>query len=262
MWIETRYALLGLLLAGVANAQPTQEKPADSNSGARELFYIAGAPKDELPSIRRGAGSKASTAKSAVKNLGIRYNLLLVDPANRGTPIDSGHIFKNGDSVALQIESNRSGYLYVLARQSSGNWLPLLPSPEMPDESNIINPGKPIRVPANYSFDIQNPPGSEHLVLVFSRDPQDFYDLYQEIRNRPSTGTPPRRPSPATQIADASPLDKTVSKLEENFGTRDIGIRRVDKPMRAGEPAGSVYVVSTSNKPTSSVVTEIEIRHR
>lgn len=257
--------LPALLLPGMTGAQQNP-KAADTNTGARELFYLAAAPTDELPPIRRlSAGSKPAAQPKPAKNLGIRYNLLMVDGLNRGTPVDSDHVFINGDRVALEIESNRSGYLYVLARQSSGRWMPLLPSPEMADESNVINPGKRIRVPENYYFEINDPPGAEHLVLVFSRDPRDFYDLYEEVRNRPTNdapSAPARRPSTAVQVAEASPMENTISKLEESFGTRDLAIRKVSRPMKEGEPAGSVYVVNTSDRPASSVVTEIEIRHR
>lgn len=265
MGTEQRYVALLLLLTGAAVAQEGQ-KPAETNSGARELFYLAAARKDELPPIRRASsGSQPAPPPKPAKNLGIRYNLLLVDSLHREIPVDSEHVFRKGELVAIQIESNRSGYLYVLARQSSGRWEPLLPSPEMADESNIIDPGKRIRVPENYNFEIGDPPGAEHLVLVFSRDPRDFYDLYQEIRNRPSgeaSPAPPRRPSSGMQVAEAAPMENTIAKLEESFGTRDLSIRKVSGPLKNGEPTGSVYVVNTSDKPASSVVTEIEIHHR
>ena len=200
-------------------------------------------------------------------HLGIRYNLLLVDQNNQGTPVEPDRIFRKGDRVAIEIEANRSGYLYVLARQSSGAWQALLPSPEMSDESNVIDPGRKIRVPEAYYFEIQDPPGSEHLVLVFSRDPQDFYELYQGIRKQnaaPATAAPPPG-HPAQQdvlIADASRVNSALARMQSQFGGRDIAIRKVAQPLSPGEPAGSVYVVNSSDKPASSVVTEIELNHR
>jgi hypothetical protein len=195
-------------------------------------------------------------------HLGIRYNLLLVDGANQGVAVDSDHVFRKGDRVALEIESNRSGYLYVLARQSSGSWQALLPSPQMADESNVIDPGRKIRVPEAYYFEIQDPPGAEHLVLVFSRDPQDFYELYQGIKNQNAAPAPSRPDTGAVQLADASRVDSALARMRREFGTRDIAIRKVSQPLSAGEPTGSVYVVNSSAKPASSVVTEIEVNHR
>jgi hypothetical protein len=257
----------------------TQKKPTE---GARELFYLAVAPKDALPPIPRtsapvpkksASGAVAAAAPDATPvaapamHLGIRYNLLLVDDRNQGTPVESDHVFRKGDHVAIEIEANRSGYLYVLARQSSGSWQALLPSPEMSDESNIVDPGRKIRVPGAYTFEVQDPPGSEHLVLVFSRDPQDFYELYQGIKKQNAAPTPPpaqpdRQASGSVQLADASRVNSAVARMEQQFGTRDIVIRKVSQPLSAGEPTGSVYVVNASAKPASSVVTEIDLKHR
>ncbi|HUA62063.1 MAG TPA: DUF4384 domain-containing protein [Verrucomicrobiae bacterium] len=247
-------------------------KPATSE--ARELFYLAVAPKEKLAPIRRAsdtpgtkppgpsttgpASTQASAAPPPAHNLGIRYNLMLVDSKNHGTPVDSDHVFRRGDEVALEVEANHSGYLYVLARQSSGEFRALLPSEEMTDQSNIIDPGKRIRIPENYTFVIQDPPGAEHLVLIFSRDPQDFDDIYEKIRNQQN---PSRRlPAGNVQMAQAR-MNDAVNRMEEQFGTRDIAIRKVSQPLQSGEPAGSVYVVNTSAIPSSSIVTELQIRH-
>jgi hypothetical protein len=303
---RTAVALVFLLAAwGVAaqqnrTADSTAKKSKDDSTqkphteGARELFYLAVAPKDKLPPIPRTSApvaKKAATGTTAptpppdsapaaapAVHLGLRYNLLLVDDRNQGVAVDSEHVFRKGDHVAIEIEANRSGYLYVLARQSSGSWQALLPSPEMSDESNIIDPGRKIRVPGAYTFEVQDPPGSEHLVLVFSRDPQDFYELYQGIKRQNSAPTPAPAaaptavptPSPApesqasggAELADASRVDSAVARMRQQFGTRDIVIRKVSQPLSAGEPTGSVYVVNSSAKPASSVVTEIELKHR
>jgi hypothetical protein len=64
------------------------------------------------------------------------------------------------------------------------------------------------------------------------------------------------------QLADASLVDSAVARMRQEFGTRDIAIRKVAQPLSPSEPAGSVYVVNASDKPASSVVTEIEVRHR
>jgi hypothetical protein len=282
-------ALVFLLAVGGATAQQNQSTgSAVKNSkddstrkaaaeGARELFYLAVARKDTLPPIPRasppapGKTSGGTTAPqpvgpapapAPVVHLGIRYNVLLVDNANHGVAVDSDHVFRKGDRVAIEIEANHSGYLYVLARQSSGSWQALLPSPEMSDESNVIDPGRKVRVPEAYYFEIQDPPGAEHLVLVFSRDPQDFYELYQGIKNQNAAPAPSRPDAGIVQLADASRVDSAVAKMRREFGTRDIAIRKVSQPLSAGEPTGSVYVVNSSAKPASSVVTEIEVNHR
>src|SRR5271157_131589 len=250
--------LPGAWLAAAQQNQSPDSTQKAAHEGARELFYLAVARKDSLPPIPRAsttAPPKAQTpagtapaqppagstpAPAPVVHLGIRYNLLLVDDANQGVAVDSERVFHKGDRLAIEVEANRSGYLYVLARQSSGSWQALLPSPEMSDESNVIDPGRKIRVPAAYYFEIQDPPGSEHLVLVFSRDPQDFYELYQGIKRQ--NAAPAQSPAPASgprvpdnvQLADASLFDSAVARMRREFGTRDIAIRKVAQPLAPG----------------------------
>ena len=253
--------------------QPTPSKTGHPIEGARELFYLAAQRKDVLPPIRtaaapaksRGASAPRANPPAGALYLGLRYNLVLVNAASGASEeIDPERVLRSGECFALDFEANRSGYLYVLAKQTSGNWQALLPSPEMADESNIIDPSKKVRVPARYCFEVHDPPGTETLFVVLSRDPSDFYELYQGIKRQWSAPAPstPARPSAPVQYADAGGVNSAVARMAQRFGTRDIAIRKVDQPASPQEPPHSVYVVNSSNQPASSVVTQIEVRHR
>jgi hypothetical protein len=227
--------------------------------GARELFYIAAVKKKEpLPPIRKKTATTpgaAAAAPPAVSNLGLRYNLVLVDPAtNRMTPVDSDQNFRNGQCVAIQIEANRSGYLYVLSRETNGNWQPLLPSAEMPNESNTAHPGEKMRIPERHCFEIEDPPGTDTLFVVLSRDPADIYELNEGIKGR--------TPAAQSPIQLAGLVNKEVDRFNRDLREDDFVKLKVAKPLTASETPNSVYVVNKSPKPASRVVTEIQIRHR
>jgi len=175
--------------------QPAKSQDAQPVEGARELFYLAIKRKDVLPAIRKGtAPAKSSNtapaaggAQTGAVHLGLRYNLVLVNPTSGSSAeIDPERVLHNGECFALDFEANRSGYLYVLVRQSSGSWQALVPSSETADESNIIDPSKKVRVPAHYCFEVHDPPGTETLFVVLSRDPRDFYELYEGIKKQSS----------------------------------------------------------------------------
>jgi hypothetical protein len=199
-------------------------------------------------------------------HLGLRYNLVLVD-ADSGSAQAAApdRMFRAGECFAIDFESNRAGFLYVLAKQSSGSWQPLLPSadPDMATESNAIVPGKKIRVPREHCFELQNPPGVETLFVVLSREPRDTFELYENIK-APATQAPdaPRRTAAAVQVADARVTDGEVARMREQFGSRDIAIRRVSQPLGAAEPAESVYVVNSSSSPSSNLAAQIDVHHR
>jgi len=201
-------------------------------------------------------------------HLGFRYTVQVVNQnTNRSQPVDPDRDFKKGECVRLEVESNQSGYLYVLSKQSSGGWMPLFPSAEMPDETNVADPGVKVRAPKDYCFEIDNPPGTETLFVVLSRSPRDFFELYDAIK-APAATSPAnnaRTPSSAIQMADAGRMNSAVEKMAKNFGTRDLVIKKVTPAPenQANKDVDySVYVVNGSDKPSSTVVKKVEIKHR
>lgn len=274
--------LLALVTALGATACMAQQPPPAE--GARELFFAGAAPKDELPPVRQSAAKaapagapRAATGSAADRaaalgalHLGLRYKLLLVGArGDPGQPVDPDRNFRKGDCVAIELEANRSGYLYVLSKQSSGDWVPLFPTPELSDQTNRIDPGQIVRTPKHACFEIDDPPGTETLFVVLSRDPRDIYELSDSIK---SPGARPQPSSGQTQVAAAGRINSAVDRIAEEYGTRDLPFTEVTrpaaKPVRktTAKPADkpelehAVYVVNGS-KPASTLVTKIEILH-
>ena len=243
-----------------------QEQPHQPASGARELFYSGTAPKDTLPPPAAKAPTPAKSTKAVVPapstgalNLGLRYTLLLVGKSgDGGQPTDPERNFHKGDCVAVNIESNRSGYLYVMVKESSGDWDPLFPSKDAPQENNRIDPGQVVRMPKHSCFEIEDPPGAETLFVVLSRNLRDIDELTESIKN----------PGEKTNLA--------VDHVAQQFGTRELSYRAVvnsepvntppantaPQPAPKKAPEHAVYVVSGSDKPASTLVTRVEIRHK
>jgi hypothetical protein len=240
-----------LLITGSSGAQ-------DQNTeGTRQMYYLASPTENAVPPLPTNNGTP-SPAGAGTLHLGIRYNVVLIGQDQRARQVPSDHMFKVGDCFAIDLQSNRSGYLYVLARQSSGSWTPL---PDMPGQREALPQGKRVRIPDGSCFVVHNPPGVESLFVVLSRDPRDFYELYESVKS--SQGGDPRKSSAGeTQTASAEKINAAVEHLDEKFGqSRDISIAKVIDPTRGDEPAGAVYVVNTSKKPSNSLVTKIEVRH-
>jgi hypothetical protein len=276
-----------LAVGGGLTAQ--QAPPQQKMEGARDLFYFGATQKDTLPPIRRAstaarakstpaatlsAGTEARHAPvtpgeaveaASVPHLGFRYTVALVNQTSgKAEAVDPDRDFRKGECVRLEVESNQSGYLYVLSKQSSGGWLPLFPSSEMPDESNVADPGQKVRAPKDYCFEIGDPPGTETLFVVLSRSPRDFFELYDAIKYPPSAAPSnnSRPASNAVQMADARLVNSAVEKMAKTFGTRDLVIKKVTPAADRRDADYSVYVVNGSDKPSSTVVKKVEIRHR
>jgi hypothetical protein len=176
--------------------------------------------------------------------------------------VDGERLFRKGDCLALELQANRSGYIYVLSRQTSGEWQPLLPSPEMPNQTNILNPGEKLRVPRGHCFEITDPPGTETLFVVLSRDPSDIFELNEGIKGRTPPAAVPQAQPGAMLLASATVVKNEVERFSRALQSNDMVVKKVARPVTAGEPPHSFYAVNTSDKPVTRVVTEIRIRHR
>ena len=230
-------------------------------SGARDLYYFSDDSPSQLPPIRKDT-APLKPKQFAAMHLGLRYNILIQNPKSKVMePVRADRIFKSGDCFSIDFEANRSGYLYVLAKQSSRVWRPLLPTSEMPEEGNRIDPGKKFRVPSGYCFEINNPPGTETLFVVLSRDPRDYYALYEGVKAKHMSDANSKQSQASVEMAD-SKVNSAVKEMADHFGSRDILIKKVPDAESKAEPLGSVYVVNSSDKPVSSIVTQIEVKHR
>lgn len=195
---------------------------------ARDLYLSSEtqpAPKAEPAPGQPTKASKATTPGP----LGLRYSLLKQVRDNQVEEVDPDAIFHSGDRIRLRIESNDSGYLYVVQHGSSGRWTLLFPSEETPGGRNTIEKGDRHELPpGDVWFAFDKNPGIEKIFLVLSRKPQP--DLEKLI---PSSG--PGKP--------ASSLESATGKLRSQIAARDLVFENTSKGS-SGEKA--VYVVNTA----------------
>jgi hypothetical protein len=246
---------------------------------AQALFYSSAGPPAPLPPIS-AHHNPLVTAKYKSQNvvdpsnepvrLGLRYALLLID-GGHSEPVSADRVFKAGECFALTLEVNHSAYLYVLARQSSGSWKPLIPSVQAGQQIDVLAPGVQIRVPKGGCFQIVNPPGTETMFVLLTREPADALRLTEEIVKQ--------RLAAAVQVqgvsASAQPNSSTLTFEIERFRTQYAGPAIVTTPgaLHAAANIGnfattplspievthSVYRVTA--EPGNTVTAEIQIRH-
>src|ERR1700677_4261269 len=141
-----------LVMAGLAGAAYAQ----DNGLRARELFYTpppdaAAAPKDTTSQkkvVPRKSTAAPPVATVANVPLGLRYSVLKRDAGDKFVEVDADSTFRSGDRIRLSVDTNTSGYLYVVAQGSSGNWRLLFPSAEAQGGSNRIEKGGSQQIPA------------------------------------------------------------------------------------------------------------------
>lgn len=280
-----------------------QEAPGQLS--ARELFYHEKPDNDKLPTPAQVHAAKppapsASNSKSAapreeasrpnparrgdsggatitnvayaappVQNFGLRYNVLVVNTQTaKAEPADPDRMFQPKECLALEFETNRSGYLYVFEQASSGKWEPMFPSAELPDESNVVKSRTKVRVPAHDCFEVSGEPGLERVFVVLSRKVENFYNLRESVKGtkaetEPAEAAPPaRRPETAPILLSQDRLGAEITRIRQEMQGRELKLKKVSQPESADEAANSVYIVNTSATPSDRVITEIRINHR
>lgn len=198
-------------------------------------------------------GAPKAAAPTPAPRLGIRYNLLDVDPKGARPPsvVPSDSIWKVGQCAAVRIEANRPGHVYVLAQGSSGAWQPLIPSPDAVPEPLRVEPYSPATIPSEHCFEIHPPAGKERLFIVVSERKQDMAELETVLRRRAAA------PEMLT-----TRLNDQVGKLRNELRGRDLKIQKVAKPESARETPHSVFVVAADSRPNDRLIVELEIEHR
>jgi len=98
----------------------------------------------------------------------------------RTESVPVSHEFQSGDKVVLRYTTNADGYVYWLAKMSSGQYAILFPSPKTGSD-NFVKRNEEHTVPAGGkgTFRFDDKPGTESLLMVFS--PEKLPDLEQAV---------------------------------------------------------------------------------
>lgn len=246
----------------------TAPVPAPVPSGAPKPIAQGGKPATPSPYLATGADEKKVV--DVRPYLAVRYNVLECD--DDGKPlreVDPDTVFRSGQKVRVRFAPSRSGYLYVFARQSSGDWVPLLPSLMFPEEPNAVKARSNKLVPEapGLTFEFSGPPGEERLLLVVSESNEDLYELNNLIRGKqqiekqqPAAKPLPTNPNQTPEVILASHVTNSVEQLVGEMAGRDLKVARVAKP-EGSEPPHSVYVAQAGG-PTDRYILEIRLKHK
>jgi hypothetical protein len=252
----------------------TTIQTSNSKSGTKQTAAKSGTTGTAATTTTqtKGSASTGSTTtdsgthilQAAQVPLGLRYAVLKRDAAGKYQDIDPDTPFRAGDRIRLQIDSNTTGYLYVVMQGSSGNWQLLFPAPEVAGGSNQLRKGQSLQIPPGDrgQFVFDETAGTEKIFLVLTRQPeQDLDKLIYSMRAQPGQG------NGRFVIAQSTVRDDVVNRLRNGVQARDLVFEKVDNSTTA--PAGAeaklenaAYVVNPSTEADARLVVDIALRHR
>jgi len=170
-------------------------------------------------------------------HLGIRYNLIKVDPATRrAQAVDPDQNFKEGDCFAVEFTPNQDGDIYVVNLGSSGVWQFLMPSPDVPGEASAVHANTTVRIPQEFCFRLDSRRGVETLIIAI--------EGHQD----------------GLQAATRRTIEQVREWQREQIVGRDIIMQKIAKPEPGQEAPDTVYAVEIG-RTSGHVALEIKIRH-
>jgi hypothetical protein len=246
----------------------------DSGLKARELFYTP--PPDatpQKPPSKKSVAAKQQTAptkttvpvvNAASVPLGLRYSVMKLDASGKFGEVDQDATFHSGDRIRLTVDTNTSGYLYVVMQGSSGSWRLLFPSADVDGGNNRIEKGSTQQIPSGekgrFVFDEQS--GTEKLFLVLARRPEtDLDKLIYSI-----TGTS-AADGDRKLVAGAKIGGDVVSRLRDAVKSRDLVFEKVDEMSLKYDGTNDVktekatYVVNPSRGDDARLVVDVALKH-
>jgi hypothetical protein len=207
--------LMMTVVAGVGYSQ-------DSGLKARELFYTpppdASQTKKIAPPARKPS-TAVPVANVANTPLGMRYSVMKRDAGGKFAEVDADSTFRSGDRIRLNVDTNTTGYLYVVMQGSSGNWSLLFPSSDVEGGNNRIEKGSSQQIPPGDKgqFVFNDQLGTEKLFLVLTRRPEpDLDKLIYSINGSSGAG------SERTLMAKATVGNDVVNRLRDEVKSRDL----------------------------------------
>ena len=150
------------------------------------------------------------------------------------------HQFKSGDKVKLRYTTNADGYVYWLAKMSSGAYTMLFPNPDT-GMDNYIKRNEEHTVPVKGAFRFDDNPGTESLLMVFS--PNKIPELEQAVAE--ASGQKGNVAQRATQVArlekDNTSKRKTRDLVVEEEDDEETGVSTQSQIAPQGEPFVALY---------------------
>jgi len=223
-----------------------------------------------------GPSSKPSDPATPVNapRLGIGLTLFMRDSNGMAVRVDPDRVFSKGDRVRVLLETNTDGYLYIFNTTDDGPATMIYPHAELDEAGNYLQAHVPFEIPTSLAteeklrwFAFDENAGTEHLFLVFTREPLGGIPIDDELIAlcRDSKESCPVKPNAEVWASVQKELQQPLktdkkqqngqaeSASEKQATTRGLGLAKDD-------PQPSLVMMASSPRPT--LVATLDLIHK
>ena len=251
--------------AGPAPEDPHSHKAASKDQGTKGSK--GGAPKGGQDATAHGGaelpGGGHIVNASAGPPVGLTYTLQkrLGDAMADVSP---DAVFHEGDLIALVVQTNYPGYLYIGNKGTTGAWTPLFPSSEIENGDNRVQAFHKYTLPPGYRIKFDQRTGVEDVFILFSREP--VLDFEKLLYTDPGGSRPVVRsgddksPPKPINVARADLPGPLVDRLRSAY-SRDLVLEKIDDDKPGDHKEKAVYIVNPTGV-DSHVWADIRLVHK
>jgi hypothetical protein len=232
---------------------------------------------------RPAAPTKVAAAPKRPTHLGASYFIRLKKEDGKTQDVLASRVFNSGERFQLGVKVNQPAYVYIYNKDEGGRLTKLYPQP---GQSNFVDAMGVVFFPAQGSFQFDNNPGQEQLLVYMS--PRKMEDLDGKLAQaKPDLVSEPTKVATSGtscsrgQVMTAQAPDKTVvadaggslASKGINYAATEVGcsvsttlaskaIVFSDDPNPAAGGQVASYVVKHQSAPTDSLHLQLKLQHR
>ena len=267
--------------SGVASTKkgtPSGAKQGGGAVGAADVAQQKNDPAETTPAATETPAAAADGAQfikassNAPRSLALGYTIYMKDASGALLPAQASRSYKTGDRIAIVLETNMDGYLYVFDAENGKNPVMLYPSLQLNGGANDVRAHVRETYPSDMdlAFEFVDPPATEHLYVVVSREPLAGVpsgDALEKFcaKNRDDCQWRPT----AAQWAriSAAALDRRIIEARSmqiaQADTQPVMPAMLQRGIKLKKEEPAPSVVRVSDSPTARMlVTKIELAHK
>ncbi|PYS82746.1 MAG: hypothetical protein DMF67_11680 [Acidobacteria bacterium] len=152
-----------------ASQTNTASNKTSTDKGATENARENAADKGGVQTV------KASSTTGSLQPVGLGYTVFMKDKSGGLLAVDTSQEYKSGDRIAISLEPNIEGYIYIFNAENDRDPEMLFPNVVLDKGANAAHAHVRETYPADldYAFEFDQTPANEHVYVIVSRRPLD-----------------------------------------------------------------------------------------
>ncbi|HYH85332.1 MAG TPA: DUF4384 domain-containing protein [Pyrinomonadaceae bacterium] len=212
-------------------------------------------------------------ASELLRPIGLGYTVFMKEQTGGLLPVDPSREYKSGDRIAIALEPNTEGYIYIFNAENDRDPMMLFPNVQLDNGANEAHAHVRESYPSdsNYAFEFDNNQAVEHIYVIVSRRPLEGVPTGAALaefcgKNRDDCYWKPSAAqwqSIKTGAAGGRVIEAKNAPLLAQSNPKPVDSKSLTRgiKIKKDEPAPAIVRVN-DNAETTTLVTVIKLVHK